>query len=268
MASFEDRIVFITGASSGIGEELAREVVRRGGKVGLLARRRERLTELADELDSMRPGSAAWAAADVTDATELHGALDRLEADLGGVDVVVANAGYGHPEPPHRFGPGQAIRMYDTNLFGMLRLFDWVLPRMLARGDGQLVGVASLASYLGLVNSGSYCGSKAAMRIHLQSLRISLEPHGIAVTTICPGFVESELTDQNKTPMPFMWPTDRAVRRIADAIEMEKGEVMFPWQMAWMIRFLYRCLPTRLAEAILARGRPKKKPYVSSKDET
>lgn len=267
MASFRDRIVFITGASSGIGAELAREVVRRGGRVGLLARREERLQELADELESLRAGSAAWAAADVTDDEGFTGALDQLEAALGGVDVVVANAGYGRPEPPHRFQPGRALHMYDTNVFGMLRLFDWVLPKMLERESGQLVGVASLASYLGMPNTASYCGSKAAMRIHLQSLRLTLAPYGIEVTTICPGFVESELTEKNKVPMPFMWPTEKAVRYIADAVEAGKGEVMFPWQMAWFLRILYRFLPTRLTEAILARSRPKKKPYAPEASE-
>lgn len=261
MAVFRDRIVFITGASSGIGEELAREIVRRGGRVGLLARREDRLRELAAELESLKAGSAAWAAADVTDGVGLGRALDHLESELGGVDIVIANAGYGHPEPPHRFAPGQALQMYDTNVFGMLRLFDWALPKMLERESGQLVGVASLASYLGLPNSASYCGSKAAMRVHLQSLRLSLAPYGIAVTTICPGFVESELTDKNKTSMPFMWPTDRACRYIADAIEADKGEVMFPWQTAFSIRLMNHFLPTWLTEKILARSRPKKKPY-------
>ena len=266
MASFRDRIVFITGASSGIGEELAREVVRRGGRVGLLARREERLKELTEDLESMREGSAAWAAADVTDDEGLARALDHLESELGGVDIVVANAGYGRPEPPHEFRPGQAIHMYDTNVFGMLRVIDWALPKMLEREDGQIVGVASLASYLGLVNSAAYCGSKAAMRVHLQSLRVSLEPYGIEVTTICPGFVESELTDQARFKMPFMWPTDKAVRYISDAIEDGKGEVMFPWQMATWIRIFHNLIPTRLAEFIMSKGRPKKKPYAPKAD--
>lgn len=265
MASFRDRSVLITGASSGIGAELAREVVRRGGRVGLLARRRERLEELAQEIRHDVAGgdgdAAAWATADVTDGDELDAALDRLAEELGGVDVVVANAGYGRPEAPYKFRPGRSLHMYDTNLNGMLRLFDWALPRFLSRGEGQLVGVASLASFLGLPNTASYCGSKAAMRVHLQSLRVSLAPYGIAVTTICPGFVESELTEKNKHSMPFLWPTERAVRRIADSIEKEKGEDLFPWQMATMIRFLHNLVPTPVAEFFLRRAAPEPKPY-------
>lgn len=269
MASFHDRSVLVTGASSGIGAELAREVARRGGRVGLLARRRERLEELAAEIREeiaggdadYAPGAAVWATADVTDGEELDAALDRLAEELGGVDVVVANAGYGRPEAPYKFRPGRSLHMYDTNVNGMLRLFDWALPRFLSRGEGHLVGVASLASFLGLPNSASYCGSKAAMRVHLQGLRVSLAPYGIAVTTICPGFVESELTEKNKHPMPFMWKTERAVRRIADSIEKEKGEDLFPWQMATMIRVLHNLVPTPVAEFILRRGVPKPKPY-------
>jgi short-subunit dehydrogenase len=265
LSYYRDRIILITGASSGIGEFLAREMVRRGARVGLLARREDKLRELSDELCAERGGAAAWAAADVADAPALGDALDHLADELGGVDTVIANAGYGHPEPPHRFAPGSAEQMYQVNLFGMLRLFDWALPRFLERKDGHLVAVASMASYLGLPNSPSYCGSKAAMRVHMQSLRVSLAPYGVAATTICPGFVESELTAKNKTPMPFLWPTDRAVRLIADRIAARAGEVTFPWQMSAIIGLLDR-LPTAMAEWILSRGRPKPKPYLGAAD--
>ena len=248
--------ILLTGASSGIGAELARELARRGAALGLLARRDDKLRELAAEIRAAG-GVAAWARADVTDTAELHAACDQLEKELGGVDMMIANAGYGHPEPPHRFKAGAATAMYDTNVLGMLRAFDWALPRFLARRQGHLVGVASLASYIGMPNSASYCGSKAAMRVHLQSLRISLASQGIAVTTICPGFVRSELTDQNKAHMPFFWETDRACRYIAQALEKRRGEVMFPWQMASILRFASRLVPTPILEAVLKRSVPK-----------
>ncbi len=250
MSRLAGRAVLVTGASSGIGAHLARELARRGARVGLLARREDRLRELADEI-AEAGGSAAWAEADVTRAEELGGALDRLAEELGGDDVVVANAGYGRPEPPHKLRPGRALQMYDTNLFGMLRTIDWALPRFLARRAGHLVGVASVAGFLGMTNSASYCGSKAAMRIHLQSLRVSLRPYGIAVTTICPGFVKSELTDKNDFPMPFLWETDRAARKIADAIERRRGEVVFPWQVKLVLILATRLVPTALVERLM-----------------
>ncbi|MEE8526893.1 MAG: SDR family NAD(P)-dependent oxidoreductase, partial [Thermoanaerobaculia bacterium] len=250
MPSLADKSVLITGASSGIGAFLARELVRRGARVGLLARREERLRELAEELRA-DGGQAAWARADVTDQEELYRGLDAVSEELGGADVVVANAGFGRPERPERFKPGRSLATYDVNLLGAIRLFDWAIPRFVDRRSGHIVGVASMASYFGMTYSGSYCGSKAAMRIHLQSLRISLHRHGVAVTTICPGFVKSELTDDNAYHMPFLWKTDRAARKIADGIEKRRREVLFPWQMKLLAMLVVRVLPTALTESLV-----------------
>lgn len=254
MTRIQDRTVLITGASSGIGAQLAREVVQRGGRAGLIARREDRLEELARELreDSGRDDAAAWASADVRDAEALFQALSKTADDLGGADVVVANAGYSIVEKPREHKPGRAVNLYDVNLLGMLRTLDWALPRFVERRRGHLVGVASVASYFGAPGTSSYCGSKAAMRIHLQGLRVTLKKHGVRVTTICPGFVESELTDEYDGKMPFLWETDRAARKMADAIEKNRGEVIFPWQMKILVK-VFRCLPTSWLEAILSR---------------
>ncbi len=252
MSYLENKSVLITGASSGIGAYLARELVARGARVGLLARREEKLRELSQELQQAG-GRAAWAAADVLDDQDLSAALDALDAELEGTDVVIANAGYGVPEPPKRFKPGASIRMYDVNLFGMLRLIDWALPRFLEAGGGHIVGVASVASFFGIPGSPSYCGSKAAMRVHLQSLRGTLKPYGVAVTAICPGFVKSELTAPAKFPMPFIWETDRAARYIAGAIEKRRGEVIFPWQMRLLKLLFIRLMPVAALEALTGR---------------
>lgn len=250
MTQFQEASVLITGASSGIGEGLAREVVARGGRVGLLARRAERLEALAAELRDAG-GTAAWAAADVTDSEGFAASLDRLSEELGstgiGADVIVANAGTNLPENPSKFKPGTSPKLYDLNLLGMVRMIDWVLPRYLEAGRGHIVGIASLASYYGLPGNPSYSGSKAAMRIHLQSLRVTLKRRGIRVTTLCPGFVKSELTEGVQHRMPFLWETDRAVHLIANAIEKDRGEVAFPWQMRWIVKTL-RLLPTGLSE--------------------
>jgi short-subunit dehydrogenase len=114
-----------------------------------------------------------------------------------------------------------------------------------------------VASYLGLPLNPSYCGSKAAMRVHLQALRTTLRPRGIAVTTICPGFVKSELTADAKFTMPFLWDTDRAARTIADALEKRRGEVVFPWQMRWLKQVAVRWMPVAVVEALLGRRPPK-----------
>lgn len=254
MSGLAEKSVLITGASSGIGAYLARDLVRRGARVGLLARREEKLEALAEELRAAG-GRVAWARADVLDDEGLTRALDAVAVELAGADVVVANAGYAWPEPPHKFSPGTALRMYDVNLFGMLRLIDWALPRFLAGGRGHIVGIASVASYAGLKHNAAYCGSKAAMRVHLQALRTSLADRGIAVTTICPGFVKSELTADVKFPMPFLWETDRAAGYIADAIEKRRGEVVFPWQVRLLKQAMVRLLPVATLEWLMRRGR-------------
>lgn len=246
------RRVVITGASSGLGAALARELSGRGAAVALLARRGERLAALADTIRSAG-GVAAWREADVTDDAGLTEALDGVADELGGADVVVANAGFGRSEPPSRFKPGRARTVYDVNLTGMLRLIDWALPRFLESRAGHIVGVSSAASYIAAPHNAAYCGSKAAMRLHLQSLRLSLASHGIAVTTICPGFVRTELTDLNRHPMPFLWETDRAARVMADAIAKRRGEIVFPWQMKLILAFAKR-LPTSLQEFFMRRA--------------
>lgn len=251
---FEGKTVYVTGASSGIGAQLARELAGRGAAVGLLARREERLTGLTEELRAAGH-TAAWREADVTDREALHAACDGLAGEIGEPDVAIANAGWNRTEPMSRFQPGKALAIYDTNLLGFLHLVDWVLPRFLERGTGQLVGVASLASYVGFPGNAAYCGSKAAMRVHLQSLRVALKRRGIAVTTLCPGFIESELTAKNPYKMPFLWKTDRACRYMADAIEKERGEVAFPWQMRIVVPFLLaRVLPRALVERLIGRA--------------
>lgn len=250
MSRLAGKAVFITGASSGLGEHLARELVSRGAKVGLLARREERLKALVEELGGKK---AAWAEADVTDAEGLHRAFDFLVEALGEPAVVVANAGTNKPEPPKKFTPGAAAWIYDVNLLGFLHTVDWALPRFLERGEGHLVGVASVASFFGFAANAAYCGSKAAMRLHLQSLRLALKGRGIAVTTICPGFVKSELTDKARFKMPFLWETDRAARLMADAIEKRRGQVVFPWQMRLLVGALGR-LPNSWAEALVGRS--------------
>lgn len=244
--SFRDQVVLITGGSSGIGRELALQLARSGARVGLVARRRE----LLDEIVRAAPTGARVAvrAADVTDRPALIAALRGLEAELGACDVLVANAGIGNAVPVDAFDAAKAFSLYHVNVLGALAAFEAVLPGMLARGRGHLVGISSLAAYRSYPTSHPYCATKVALSAHLEGLRAELRPRGIAVTTICPGFIKTEMTAVNKFPMPLLMDCDVAVRRILGAIAAKKAVFSFPRRLYWAI-LASRILP----EAFIAK---------------
>src|SRR5262249_5411230 len=128
------------------------------------------------------------------------------------------------------------------NVLGMIYAFDAVLPQMIERRAGHLAGVSSMASYKGLPGESAYCASKAAMNVYLEGLRIRLRDYGIAVSTICPGFVRTPVTDVNKFHMPWLLEGDDAARRIVRALLRRKKVFNFPWQMAWLMA-ITRWLP-------------------------
>jgi short-subunit dehydrogenase len=236
----------ITGASSGIGAAMARELTRRGYAVALLARRRELLDQLASDLEHALP-----IACDVTDATAVHEAVGRAEDRLGGggaVDVAIANAGVGIIGYAAKT-VADAELMMRVNYFGMLYLFDAVVPRMMERRSGHFAAVASLAGLRGLPTSSGYSASKAAMQTFLESARVELAPFGIRVTTVNPGFIATAMTEKNEFKMPFLMQADRAARIIVDGIERGARVVEFPRPMSLLVR-LARLLP----DAIYDRG--------------
>lgn len=230
---FPYSVVAITGASTGMGRELALQLAAQGVKVGLMARNAELLDKLAGEI-----GPAACAApCDVGDYAAVQAAVAKIEAALGPVECMVANAGIGAPREALAFDAAVTEQIYRTNVLGMTNAFYAVLPGMIARKRGHLVGVSSLASYQGLPQDAGYAGSKAAQRLHLESLRIELRPTGVKVTTVCPGFVRTPLTDRNDFDMPFLMEVQPAARRIIKAIRHGRRMCAFPWPMRLMVRF-------------------------------
>ncbi len=235
------KTALITGASSGIGRELALELSRRGWRVALLARRREALEELARTI-AAAGGDADVLAGDVTDAAATAAAVRALLARRGSIELAVANAGIGQSGPVAKIDPALGAATFRTNIEGTLNLLAAVLPSMLERGSGHVVGIASLAGFRGLPGSAVYSASKAAMRSLLEGARVELAPKGILVTTINPGFIRTAMTEANRFRMPFLMDADQAARRIADAIEARKKEYSFPLPMALFVR-VARFLP-------------------------
>ncbi|MCB0353240.1 MAG: SDR family NAD(P)-dependent oxidoreductase [Bdellovibrionales bacterium] len=251
-----DKRVWLTGASSGIGEGLALELARRGARVALTARSEESLAQLCDRIKK-GGGDAVVCAGDVTDTVSLKRAYSALKESFGGADIVIANAGTHFETWPEReFLPDQYLDLMNINYGGMLRTFGVVLPEMTEAKKGHLVGVASLAGYRGLPRAAAYGASKAAMILFLESMRFHLESVNVAVTTVCPGFVKTPLTDKNTFSMPFLTDVESAARIICDGIERKKECITFPFPFNWFMS-LVRILPNFLFKP-LARAAQRK----------
>ncbi|VFR46847.1 Oxidoreductase, short-chain dehydrogenase/reductase family [plant metagenome] len=246
--------VFITGASSGLGEALARRYAAQGATLGLVARRGEVLRTLADSL----PGTHACYALDVRDRAALHGAAaDFLARCAGRVDVVVASAGISAgtlSEHTEDFAVFQAI--LDTNLMATVATFEPFLAPMRARGQGRLVGIGSVAGVRGLPGAGAYSASKAAVATYCESLRVELAPAGVKVVTIAPGYIRTPMTAANPYRMPFLMDAAAFAERGEAAIARGVRYTVIPWQMGMVAR-LMRVLPDWLYDRA-AKDAPRK----------
>ncbi len=240
---FGNKVAVVTGASSGIGWCLAKRLAAAGAKVGLVARRREPLEKLAGEIESAG-GAAVAAAADVGDREQNHQAIRKVVEKLGPVDLLVANAGVGVPTNLNPVNIADVEQMFRVNVFGMIYAVEAVLPDMLKRG-GHIAAVSSLAAYKGLPGESAYCASKAAVSAYMEGLRIHLRDKRVAVTTICPGFVKTPMTDVNEFKMPWVLEADEAARRILAALDRRTKVFNFPWQTTFLMK-LTRWLPDRM----------------------
>lgn len=225
----------ITGASSGIGKGLALEIAARGGRLGLLARREDVLNDIVKQIATQN-GTAIAVSADVRDAQAVRAAADRVRAELGPIDVLIANAGVGTSNHASQLNPDQVAEVININVLGAVNSVAAVVPEMLERKRGQLVAISSLAGYRGLAKSAAYSASKAALSSYFESLRIDLRHSGVNVTIIYPGFIKTPLTAGRKAKMPYLMELDAAVKKIVNAIEKGKRSYAFPWQLATIVR--------------------------------
>jgi short-subunit dehydrogenase len=225
------RTAIITGASSGIGLELAKAMARDGVEVALAARRAEALESLAEEI--RRAGGAARVVAlDVSDARAVHERILAADEAMGGIDLVVANAGLGQPRWSGKLRWAEDCEpMIAVNVTGMLATVTALLPRMLERKRGHVAATSSLAQYRGLPRFAVYCGSKAFVSHFLESLRIDLRGTGISVTDIRPGFVRTPMTEGGKNPMPFLIDADAAAAIIWKGLRQRRRVVEFPLKL-------------------------------------
>jgi NAD(P)-dependent dehydrogenase (short-subunit alcohol dehydrogenase family) len=246
-------VTFLTGASSGIGRSLALHLALQGETIAAVARRKPLLDTLVEDI--ARAGGRALAIpCDVTDPAHVFAAVEETWAVLGPIDRLIANAGGGEPTFVETFDAAHLRRVFALNVEGTAHCIEAVLPAMLRRGAGHLVAVSSLAAYRGLPSAAAYSAAKAAVSTMMESLRIDLKPHGIAVTLICPGFVRTRPPAQKKW-RPFQLEVEEAASRMAHAITARKPYYAFPFPLV-LVTALGRLMPAPLYDWLLTgRGR-------------
>ena len=247
------KVVFITGASSGIGSEVARQLAKKGATLGLLARRAEMLDALASEV-AQNGGVARTLAADVTDETAVRAAAQSLRDEFGQIDILIANAGIGGGAVHAKNLNAEVFaQVMNVNLLGAVHSVAAVLPEMVRRDSGHLIAISSLAAYRGLPKSASYCASKAAMTALFESLRVDLRGSNVAVTTVHPGFIKTPLTSGRDAKMPFLMELDAGAAKIIRIIEQKKRIAAFPFPLSTFVR-AGQLFPAWLYDFIAARN--------------
>lgn len=249
------RTVFITGASSGIGRALAKELARRGHDLFLTARRLEVLEQIRDEVATAAPGRRVEIRRlDVTDDADVVAAIGEAADRLGRLDVVVANAGLGKSGRVGHDAAERARPIVETNLIGLINTVDAAVALFRRQGgEGQIVGLSSVAAFRGLPGSSSYSASKAGVATYLDSVRAETHGEPIAVTTISPGYIDTPI-NRDLSSRPFLVDAETGARKIADLIERKVKHATvprFPWNV---IVPVLRRVPTGL----LARSTPRR----------
>ena len=249
-------LVFITGASSGIGQALALRYYRAGWSLALVARRADEIRQWAAAQGLLGSRIAIYAA-DVRDVAAITAAGRACIAAQGLPEVVIANAGISVGMDTAVAADLEVMRAtFETNVIGMAATFQPFVAAMCQRGSGALVGIASVAGIRGLPGHGAYCASKAATISYCESLRGECRPSGVKVVTLAPGYIDTPLTRRNRYSMPFLLSAesfaDQAFMRVAAGDRFR----VIPWQMG-LVAGLMRLLPNALFDRLFA-GRPRK----------
>jgi len=244
-----DQRIWLIGASSGIGKALALRLAAEGCVLALSARDAAQLEVVAGLIRS-RGGTASVLPLDVTDREAVPAAAREVEGTLGVIDMMIYCAGRWDLTDVTAFDVAAIEAQIAVNYVGEVRAIGAVLPRMIERRRGAIVGVASVAGYNGLPQAAGYGSTKAAVNVLLQSLRLELPAYGISVTTVNPGFVETPLTSRNRFPMPFMMTPEAAADRIVRGLLAGHEEIHFPRRLSVPLKLL-GALPRPIYERVV-----------------
>ena len=241
-------LIWITGASSGIGRALALRLARGGHPVAASARREDELARLAAEASGIAPFPL-----DVTDHAAVAATFDAIEAALGPIETAVLAAGTHQPVDAQDFSAAGLARLVEINLIGTANCVEALIQAMTARRRGQIAIVSSVAGYRGLPTSAYYGTTKAALINLAESLKFDLDRQGVAIRLIDPGFVRTPLTDRNTFKMPFLISTEQAAEAIAKGLAGKSFEITFPRRFTYILKLL-RCLPYSVYFPLVARA--------------
>ncbi|PPR12216.1 MAG: putative oxidoreductase [Alphaproteobacteria bacterium MarineAlpha11_Bin1] len=249
-------VVWITGASTGIGRALALRLAKSGSVVFASARGERKLATLANEVKDY-PGSIIPLPLDVTDTAGVNKAYKNLVANKGEPDLCVLNAGTYIPIDGSIFSKEVFSKQIDINWMGVIRVLDAVIPSMVDRGSGHIAVVGSVSGYRGLRTASAYGATKAALINMCEALHMELGDYGVKVQVVNPGFIETPLTDKNDFRMPALMPVDKAAEAFYQGLKSGRFEVTFPKRFTWAVKLL-RHLPYALYLPLMDRLTKKK----------
>lgn len=248
--NLKNKVILITGASSGIGEAVAKKFAEEGALLALTARRKDIIDRIAQQLE-VKTRVASYKC-DVTNTEEVRNVYRQIKIDFGKIDIAFLNSGVSFRSSVKEFSSEKAKQTFDTNVLGLINFVEVLLPDFMSERNGVIVGVSSLADSRGFPKSGFYCASKAAASIFLESLRIELKPYNVKVITVRPGFVKTPMTDKNEFFMPLLMEPEKAAKIIVNGIKKEKRIIQFPLLISLAVRIL-RIIPDSLFEYLASR---------------
>ncbi len=253
MTTTKFKNVLIFGASRGIGKALALEYASLKSNLIIFSRNMYAIEGLSEDVTNLGC-KAFYKKCDVSVQNDVKDAVDFALSKLKTIDLAIINAGVGNPEWMSTFKSEELKRIHEINVFGIAHSLEYLIPVMKAQGYGTIAGVTSLADIRGYPGSASYCSSKAAASVLLESARVELKKLNISVITIKPGFVKTDMTDKNEFFMPFLMETDKAARIIRRGIEKKKSIVQFPFFTVNLTRFV-KFLPNFIYDPLIRIGR-------------
>ena len=255
--NFANKIVVLTGASSGIGYHLAKLLPKENCSLALIARRKNILDELVQELNNKDIKVKAYQC-NVGKLDEVRFTFKEIKKDFGRIDIAILNAGVSSRKDITNYSSEMADEIFNTNTLSIVYCIEQILPEFLERKNGMIVGVSSLAEARGFPRSGFYNASKSAASLLLESLRVELKSYNVKVLTVKPGFVRTPMTDKNEFHMPFLMDVETAAKIILDGIKKEKNIIQFPLPTVIGSKVL-KLIPNLLFDFLMSKQLPPRK---------